>query len=217
MDSSKIYIHIRRFDDIDTGKYEGRYKAVLEESRFKRYLKGNNPKIRQSLLKTGIFLYEVLAGYDISVDEIEREENGKPYIKGRDDFFFNLSHSGEYLIAAVSGQPVGVDIQKKVDARPGVIDKIFRQDDAWEHEKLIKENFKLVWAIKEAYCKLTGTGIATELKDISFRTKQVLLCESDRFEYCIEGDKSAFGTVIFDNEDYSAVVCVENAAEVIKL
>ena len=44
--------------------------------------------------------------------EFEYRENGKPYIKGRNNLFFNLSHSGHWVICALSPSEVGCDIEE---------------------------------------------------------------------------------------------------------
>lgn len=43
---------------------------------------------------------------------ISREERGKPFLRDRQDLFFNISHSGEYAVCAVSEHPVGIDIER---------------------------------------------------------------------------------------------------------
>lgn len=40
-----------------------------------------------------------------------RDEFGKPFLAGRENIHFNLSHSGEWVAAALDSQPVGVDVE----------------------------------------------------------------------------------------------------------
>lgn len=43
--------------------------------------------------------------------EIAIAQGGKPYLAKEPDIHFNLSHSGEWAVCAISSSPVGVDIQ----------------------------------------------------------------------------------------------------------
>lgn len=95
-------------------------------------------------------------------------KNGKPFIQGY-PFFFNLSHSGAYVVCAVSDREIGVDIQEH---RCGDVEKIATRFFApMEIQALSqcdeqgrKEKFFDMWAAKEAYGKYTGEGIAESLE-----------------------------------------------------
>lgn len=47
---------------------------------------------------------------------IARGEKGKPFIVGVENVFFNISHSGDYVVCAVSDREVGIDIEKRTRA-----------------------------------------------------------------------------------------------------
>ena len=40
-----------------------------------------------------------------------QKENGKPYISDMPDFYFSLSHSGDYVLCAWDSSEIGVDLQ----------------------------------------------------------------------------------------------------------
>lgn len=92
-------------------------------------------------------------------------ERGKPYLRDF-PFYFNLSHSGDYVFCGVSKQEIGVDIQKiqKVSelrlARRFFSDREYRAlencGDAEDRRKM----FFCMWVRKEAFGKLTGEGLA---------------------------------------------------------
>lgn len=59
---------------------------------------------------------------------------GKPYLAGGD--FFSLSHSGDYVILAVAGCRVGVDIEKVVSSAGFLeADCLTDQERAWLSEE----------------------------------------------------------------------------------
>ncbi|MCM1056771.1 MAG: 4'-phosphopantetheinyl transferase superfamily protein [Firmicutes bacterium] len=99
-------------------------------------------------------------------------EKGKPYFENI-PLYFNLSHSGEYVLCAAALREVGVDIQKIQSVDVWKLAKRFfseperraleRCDGGGEQQRLFFE----LWSRKEAYGKLTGEGIGTVLgKDI---------------------------------------------------
>ena len=93
---------------------------------------------------------ELLAGYmlykylGISSDEqLVRNEHGKPEIaagyKNESAAFFNLAHSGPYVVLAISDRPVGVDIEHTKRMSYKVAKRIMRKEqldrlDGFENE-----------------------------------------------------------------------------------
>ena len=86
---------------------------------------------------------------------------GKPFVEGEN--FFNISHSGDYVVLAEADCPVGVDIER--------IDNIGINDDLLnialtEREKLwVKDSllrFYVVWTRKESIVKCEGSGFMSE-------------------------------------------------------
>lgn len=94
--------------------------------------------------------------------DIHTAENGKPYIPNAP--FFNLSHSGDFVIIAVSEKPVGIDIQEPV--APERAQKIARRFFTLEEQELTAR-FTELWTRKEAYIKFTGIGLSAMLSAFS--------------------------------------------------
>lgn len=97
-------------------------------------------------------------------------EKGKPYFENI-PLFFSLSHSGEYVLCAVSRRELGADIQKiqSADALK-LANRFFSESECrilegceshWERQRL----FFGFWTRKEAYGKLTGEGLAATLRE----------------------------------------------------
>ena len=87
--------------------------------------------------------------------EIVITPEGKPTVEG---CFFNLSHSGEIAICAVSDREVGIDIERPRELTDGVIHKAFTETEI----RAVGENYSqyvLLWTIKESVMKWTGLGL----------------------------------------------------------
>ena len=150
-----------------------------EESVFQRKLRQVSEKRREKVLAyriredqkrslaAGLLLEHVLEERGYSSNLIETEKNGKLYLPGVDNFFFSLSHSGEYAACVVSDVPVGVDIQKKRATKASIAKRFFRWEEAERiakaPEKSKEDLFFRYWTGKESYLKLTGQGLGGSL------------------------------------------------------
>ncbi len=102
--------------------------------------------------------------------DLSIQENGKPFLKNK-ELFFNLSHTRDYAILAVSRDvEVGVDIEKykKSSNHLDIAKRFFHSDEYQyllkiEDEKKQQEAFFVFWTAKEAIIKATGEGIAAGL------------------------------------------------------
>lgn len=97
-----------------------------------------------------------------------RGEHGKPFIvDSAIPVFFNLSHSGDYIVCAISDSEVGIDIEKVTTARMNVARRFFHPAELWELETATAEHlddlFFTYWAVKESYLKYIGTGLSSPL------------------------------------------------------
>ena len=98
---------------------------------------------------------------------------GKPRLVGADaDIHFNLSHSGNrFLIAVSRSGPIGVDIERIASEPPYEIEtSTFTQFEQSRLDGLPPQSRKLAfydfWARKEAVIKGVGRGLAMDLQEI---------------------------------------------------
>ena len=97
----------------------------------------------------------------LSKEPLLFNDMGKPFFeKGP---YFNVSHSGQYIVMAVSSKDIGVDIEenKEIDMSPLI--RIFNEAEA----KMIKEHadFYYLWCAKESLIKCIGSSIS-RIKEI---------------------------------------------------
>lgn len=98
-------------------------------------------------------------------DEITYNENGKPYFKNSNTYF-SISHSGDYVICAISKNEIGIDIQKVKDMPKS---KLIFSD-----KELKLSNLELVklWSIKESIIKAKGLNMQ-HMKSININNYNV--------------------------------------------
>ena len=130
----------------------------------------------------------------LSREELLKNENGKPYFANGP--YFNISHSGKYVLMAVSTAEIGVDIEEIKNKDMSSLVRIFNEAEA----KMIKEHsdFYYLWCAKESLIKCVIIAVpqpALRQKNIcrSCRQRQSLLLlsafphEACRPPHCCSG------------------------------
>ncbi len=109
-------------------------------------------------------------------EEIEFFTNqyGKPFLKGMDDVQFNLSHSGNWVVAVIDDQKVGIDIEQIQSIDLDIAKHYFSES---EHKDLMRHGDRLayfftLWSLKESYIKILGEGLSHPLNAFSICFKE---------------------------------------------
>ncbi len=108
------------------------------------------------------------------------EEKGKPVLKN--SLFCSLSHSGDYVVVAISKQKIGIDIEKHRENAMKLFDKYF---DLMEKKVLggdSKTAFFNGWVIKESTTKYHGEGIGV-LSKIKITNQSTVRLEEENLHY----------------------------------
>lgn len=177
MDVELYIIHTGFLDEEEV------FQKRLNQVSFERRQKVLACKIREDQkrsLAAGLLVERIVEEHGYSSRQITSGEDGKPYLSGVDDFFFSISHSGEYAVCAVGDVPVGVDIQQKRRTRLNIARRFFASQEADEIEKQPEdgqdEMFFRYWTGKESYLKLTGQGIMGGLDSflVDLKEKRIL-------------------------------------------
>ena len=140
--------------DVGFNHYHQLLKSVNEVQKEKALRYKSEKDQMRSLLSS--YLKNLL-----SKEEILYKEKGKPYFKNGP--YFNVSHSGKYVVMAIADQEVGVDIEENVQKDMSSLIRIFNDAEA----KVIKEysDFYYLWCAKESLIKCMGSSIA-KIKEI---------------------------------------------------
>ena len=93
----------------------------------------------------------------LSKEMVSKNKHGKPFFENGP--FFNISHSGKYVVMAVSTAEVGVDIEENRVRDLSSITRIFNEAEA----KVAKEHqdFYYLWCAKESLIKCMGESIGS--------------------------------------------------------
>ncbi|NNM59479.1 MAG: 4'-phosphopantetheinyl transferase superfamily protein [Legionellales bacterium] len=125
-------------------------------------------------------------------------EYGKPYLDKKYQLQFNLSHSeNEAIVAITKDAEIGVDIEKvKLERSDDGIAKRFFSPIEYVYlsqldEEKRKEAFFQFWAHKEAFIKATGKGLSQDLKSFSIGLHPSRLITADN-ECCDEWTIQSF-------------------------
>ncbi|MBQ7535988.1 MAG: 4'-phosphopantetheinyl transferase superfamily protein [Stomatobaculum sp.] len=117
---------------------------------------------RKRCLCAGLALLDALEEGNILPSAIKKTAEGKPFLEKNPEFHFNLSHSGNFAVCAVSGREVGIDIQEIQNPQEALLKRCCTEQE----RKRIRESsfppaaFTVIWAWKEAFMKMTGQGLS---------------------------------------------------------
>ena len=97
----------------------------------------------------------------LSKEPLLFNDMGKPFFENGPSF--NVSHSGQYIVMAVSNKDIGVDIEESKEKDMSSLIRIFNEAEA----KMIKEHadFYYLWCAKESLIKCIGSSI-NRIKEI---------------------------------------------------
>ena len=153
----------------------------------------DDPRVRtkhMSEMGGRLLEYAVSRLYRIGIPELSRSkgEHGKPYFCVHPEVRFNISHSGNLVICAVSDFEIGIDVQEKSRMNTDRIAK--KVMSPVEHKKYLESSerqyfFYRVWVMKESYVKWTGDGITRELHSLPMDGWHQFLYVDHRFASCI--------------------------------
>lgn len=186
-------------------RYEDRLRSVGAGLIMSYGLKKRGIKIKTEKEPDGI-PYTDLIGFG---------ENQKPYLKTGKNVFFNISHSGQYVVGVFGDSECGVDIEK--DNENVVFLKKYYSEKEWEYvQRNQGKNATRLWTLKESYIKTTGDGISKKMpeidigqlekKDIYENTDISTKNYLNSFSQVIGGKEYCFSELaIFDG--YSLSVC----------
>lgn len=153
---------------------EGLYQRVLGMAPQERRARAERfmfRKDRQLSLAAWLLLDTMLRRAGLSEYSLEYGPQGKPRLaQAAAGLHFNLSHSEQRVMCAVSDSELGCDVERVRDIDLGIARRFFY---AGEHEYILsapdaaerRERFYRLWTLKESYMKATGLGMSLPLDE----------------------------------------------------
>ena len=194
-------------------------RAAADRLRFdadRRLSVGAFSLLRYALMKKGL----------TEVFPISSGEHGKPYFPDRRDLHFNLSHSGDVALCALSDRDIGCDAEKIRKPPFRVAEKFFSEEErkyvfSGGTEKERTNRFFKVWTLKESALKATGSGFtypasSSSVVDASgketaltvsgdvFTPRAVTVARGYASAFCVKGETA---DPAIENVDLKALDC----------
>jgi 4'-phosphopantetheinyl transferase len=118
-------------------------------------------------------------------------EKGKPAPDGYNGIHFNISHSGEWVVAALSPASVGVDVERMRKVPEGVAHRFFSDAENKMLQNALNESqkaeiFFTLWTLKESFLKAIGKGLTKSLNSFT-------IVETGLKQYSLANDPEAEG------------------------
>lgn len=195
---------------------ESSFRAYVGQQTWQEVQQFRNHAVRRTRLLGEMLVREgIRKWYGWKQEEYEylHEPRKKPVIRGKLPVYFNISHSGDWIVAAFSGREVGVDIEYKGQAPLEVARRYFHPAEleclCKSSRQLQEDLFYTYWTAKESFAKYSGKGLNAGLVNVEVRLK-----EKGKAELWEKGKKlplylSACGI----DSGYACTVCAENAEE----
>ncbi len=166
----------------------------LPDGRLERSLSYKKEDDRKRSLGAGLLIKKVAGNKAILFSA-----HKKPYTHG---IFFNISHSGEFVICCTAKSEVGCDIEKIKDFPKAILSRF--SEDEREYIGNDSSSFFEIWTKREAYMKMTGEGISLPLDDFEVTENAVIR----------KGEKQSCFLHSMSYGEYVISICCENSEEI---
>lgn len=149
-------------------------KLVPETTRLKIASFARNNDAQRSLLGEVLarHLLTKATGVVLPAYPFTTGAKGKPGPEGYKGVHFNISHSGQWVVVALSPNCVGVDVEKMRKVPEGVAHRFFSESENImlqnaQNESQKAEIFFTLWTLKESFLKAIGTGLTKSLSSFT--------------------------------------------------
>lgn len=174
----KLYI----FDDFEKLRKHNlqNYINSMPAERIKKYNQYSSAKNKLNCLTSYLLLwFSLKQNFPIKTPpSFIYGANQKPYITENKNVFFNISHTTDCVICAISDNEIGVDVEKIRQINLNISKKICTPS---EHKLFEKSSSKLefllkIWTKKESYVKMKSDNIFLNYSKIDTTSLSNLHC-----------------------------------------
>lgn len=189
-----------------------KFLPILSEEKQKKISELTRQEDKLRILMGDILIRIIITEkLKISNKEIQFRKGffGKRQLKGFDYFYFNLSHSGEWVTCAIDNMLIGIDIEKIRTADMNIARQFF-PDEEYNILLLKKQNdrnefFCDLWTLHSSYMKAIGEGLSRPMDSFT-------IVKNESGEITLKGETSRnwyFRQYDID-QNYKLSVCASN-------
>lgn len=183
--------------------------SIISDERRERISRFRFEKDKLHCLFAGVLLrYALWEKYGMRDYVIDKNDFGKPYLEDNKNVFFNLSHSGDWVILGLGEQNLGIDVEKMEDIDISIAEDFFADDECIYLSSLSEDErfdaFYTIWTLKESYTKNIGEGLSIPLDSFA------IVLEPERIGVYVQGkrdDRFCFQTKNLD-DCHKMALCV---------
>lgn len=188
-----IYVEQMLISEITPEIYDLFYARISPE----RQVRAMRYKQREDKLRCvagEILLRHVLKkARDLTEMTVECNAYGKPAVKGIENFYYNLSHSGDRVVIAYGDSEVGIDVEPIcINAAKESIAKRHFTENEYKYifegsTECTAKRFCEIWTAKESYVKYLGIGLRIPLNsfDVLNMKEPLFHCWTADSKYCV--------------------------------
>ena len=175
MRSSRLYIN-DHLDALDAEAVKGLIAGFPTwRQEYVRKIKNANAR-RESVAAFALLQQALEKDFGIADFRFAYNSQGKPHLELHPEVHFNLSHCRNAVACAIGNRPVGIDIEALGRYKKSLAEFTMNEDEMREilsaddtcHDGFSERDivFTTFWTRKEAYAKLIGEGISTNVRDM---------------------------------------------------
>ena len=186
----KIQIYTLSIKNMDEAIIE-KWLAFVTPSQRERLFRY---RFRADFLRSlaGEAMARIIAGERAGVEPeklvIARPTGEKPFFSDYPEICFNVSHSGDWVVCAISDCAVGIDVEvvKKKGVNASLVRKVLTDKERAYMQMFSGAEaaavFYQFWTMKEAYCKCVGGGlrIGPDRVEVDFSRRRIYLADEGR-------------------------------------
>lgn len=173
----KIMVEVYAIKILEVQKFLDHKETMLslvDEKRRERILKFKfNNDAQRSLLGDMMLRFIISQKLNLDNDKINFtiSDKGKSSLKDHPELHFNVSHAGNWAVAAFSEQNVGIDVEIIKNIKYNIAEQFFSSVEIMALNKLEGKDklefFFILWTMKESYLKYTGKGLSEPLNSFT--------------------------------------------------
>lgn len=142
---------------------------ISKEKRLKIQSFRNKDDFQRGLIGELLIRFVLCTSGKFTNEELMFGKNyyGKPFLNYPSNIYFNISHSGDWVVCATDSLPLGIDIEQINSIDVNISKRFFSEN---EFSRIILSDkccqlslFYDLWTLKESYIKAVGKGLSISL------------------------------------------------------